>query len=122
MWMQSWLTAEKRSCAASQWKRIQNAGEGQRESSVVSYGVKWKQFCGRFLLTLVCVLGTTSEHADISGLYARSSALVQGIPRADWAVTHGFGGVEPVPRATYITTPSKPVFVSLVSRSQVNMP
>ena len=40
----------------------------------------------------------TSEHADISGLSAGSSALVQGIPRANCAVTHSFRGVEPVPR------------------------
>ena len=56
--------------------------------------------------------GATSEHADISGLSAGSFAQVKGIPRVDCAVTHGFGGVEPVPRATYITTPSKPVFFS----------
>ena len=56
--------------------------------------------------------GATSEHADISGLSAASFAQVQGIPHVDCAVTHGFGGVEPVPRATYITTPSKPVFFS----------
>ena len=37
---------------------------------------------------------------------------MQGIPRVDCAVTHGFGGVEPLPRATYIPTPSKPVFFS----------
>ena len=50
----------------------------------------------RFLL----VFDVTSEHAVISGL------------SADCAVTHGFGGVESVPRATYISTPSKPVFSS----------
>ena len=65
----------------------------------------------------------TSEHAVISGLSAGSFALVQSTSRVDCAVTHGFGGVESVPRATYISTPSKAgVFSLLVSRSQVNMP
>ena len=54
----------------------------------------------------------TGEHADILGLSTGSFAQVQGIPRVDCAVTHGFGGVESVPRATHITTPSKPVFFS----------
>ena len=54
----------------------------------------------------------TSEHAVISGLSAGSFAPVQGISRVDCAVTHGFGGVESVPRATYISAPSKPVFFS----------
>ena len=54
----------------------------------------------------------TSEHAVISGLSAGSFAPVQGISRVHCAVTHGFGGVGSVPRATYISTPSKPVFFS----------
>ena len=54
----------------------------------------------------------TSEHAIISGLSAGSFAPVQGISRVDCAVTHGVGGVESVPRATYMSTPSKPVFFS----------
>ena len=54
----------------------------------------------------------TNEHAVISGLSAGSFAPVQGISRVDCAVTHRFGGVESVPRATYISTPSKPVFSS----------
>ena len=54
----------------------------------------------------------TSEHAVISGLSAGSFDPLQGISRVDCAVTHGFGGVESVPRATYISTPSKPVFFS----------
>ena len=54
----------------------------------------------------------TSEHAVISGLSAGSFALVQSTSRVDCAVTHGFGGVESVPRATFISTPSKPVFSS----------
>ena len=54
----------------------------------------------------------TSEHAAISGVSAGSFVPVQGKNRGDCAVTHGFGGVESVPRATYISTPSKPVFFS----------
>ena len=54
----------------------------------------------------------TSEHAVISCLSGGSFAPVQGIFRVDCAVTHGFGGVESVPRATYISTPSKPVVFS----------
>ena len=54
----------------------------------------------------------TSEHAVISGLSAGSFAPVQGKSRVDCAVTHRFGGVESVARATYISTPSKPVFSS----------
>ena len=54
----------------------------------------------------------TSEHAVISGLSAGSIAPVQGIFRVVCTVTHGFGGVEPVPRATCISTPIKPVFFS----------
>ena len=54
----------------------------------------------------------TSEHAVISGLSAGSFASVQSISRVDCAVTHGFGGVESVPRATFFSTPSKRVFSS----------
>ena len=57
-------------------------------------------------------LVVTSEHAVISGLSAGSFAPLQGTSRVDCAVTHGLGGVESVPRATYICTPSKPVFFS----------
>ena len=55
----------------------------------------------------------TSEHAVISGLSAGSFDPVQGISRVDCAVTHGFGGVESMPRAAYMmSTPRKPVFFS----------
>ena len=54
----------------------------------------------------------TSEHAVISGWSAGSCAPVQSIPRVDCVETHGFGGVESVTRATYISMPSKPVFFS----------
>ena len=54
----------------------------------------------------------TSEHAVISGLSAGSFVPVQSISRVDCAVPHGFGGVESVPRAAYISTPSKLVFSS----------
>ena len=37
---------------------------------------------------------------------------MQSIPRVDCVETHGFGGVESVTRATYISMPSKPVFFS----------
>ena len=59
----------------------------------------------------------TSEHAVISGLSAGSFAPVQGISRVDCAVTHGFDGVESVPR-----DPASRCFSLLVSRSHVNMP
>ena len=54
----------------------------------------------------------TSEHSVISDLSAGSCAPVQSISRVDCAVNHGFGGVESVPRATFISTPSRPVFSS----------
>ena len=104
---------EKELCRKSVETHTECWRRAKRVSSVVSYGVKWKQFCGALSSDSGLCAGTTSEHADISGLYARSSALVQGIPRADWAVTHGFGGVEPVPRAhLHHYASSKPVFVS----------
>ena len=37
---------------------------------------------------------------------------MQSISRVDCVETHGFGGVESVPRAMYISTPSKPAFFS----------
>ena len=54
----------------------------------------------------------TSEHAVFSGWSAGSFSPVQSIPRAICVETHGFGGVESVTRATYISMPSKPVFFS----------
>ena len=54
----------------------------------------------------------TSEHAVISAWSAGSSSPVQSIPRVDGVETHGFGGVESVTSVTYISMPSKPVFLS----------
>ena len=54
----------------------------------------------------------TSEHAVISGWSAGSFSPVQSIPRAVCVATHGFGGVESMTRATYISMLSKPVFFS----------
>ena len=51
-----------------------------------------------------------SEHVVFSGWSAGSFHPVQSIPRVDCVETHGFGGVESVTRATYISMPSKPVF------------
>ena len=62
----------------------------------------------------------TSVHAATSGLSAGSFAPVQSISRVDCAVTHGFGGVESVPRSS--ARPASRYFPLLVSRSQVNMP
>ena len=83
---------------------------------VNSLGVKWKQYCrplwaqraGAVFLWFRCY----KEHTVISGLSAGSFAPVQSISRADcveaeWSWCH-------VPRATYISTPSKPVFFSSV--------
>ena len=53
-----------------------------------------------------------SEHAVISGWSAGSFSPVQNIPRIDCVETHGFGEVESVTRATYISMPSKRVFFS----------
>ena len=57
----------------------------------------------------------TSEHAVISGWSAGSFSPVQSIPRAVCVETRaqvGHPGVELVSRATYISSPSKPVFFS----------
>ena len=53
-----------------------------------------------------------SEHAVISGWSAGSFSPVQSTPHVECVETHGFGGVESVTRATYISMPSKPVFFS----------
>ena len=48
----------------------------------------------------------------VATLSAGSFAPMQSISRVDCVETHGFGGVESVPRAMYISTPSKPAFFS----------
>ena len=48
----------------------------------------------------------------VATLSAGSFAPTQSISRVDCVETHGFGGVESVPRAMYISTPSKPAFFS----------
>ena len=105
-------------CRKSVETRAERLAKGKESQSFMQC-----EFCGQLRSQVETVLpafssdsglsaGATSEHADTSGLSAGSFALVQGISRADCAITHGFRESEPVPRATYITTPSKPVFFS----------
>ena len=107
VWRQSWRTA--RNLIRLGTKRWVN-----------SLGVKWKQHCrplwapvrpaSRCRILLGSLL-QVSTPLSLVGLLAQFP-LCKSIPRVDCVETHGFGGVESVTRATYISMPSKPVFLS----------